>query len=253
MTARIGVPGLLPVACALLLAAQATAWAEGNPAQVDRSDTSQKLESLGPANAATPRPFVTVYEVTSSVSEIDPRAATTMFTTALVKSRKFRVVERSRVQALAREREMNSGGVTSGDSATRQLKGAAVIFEATFSEANAGKSTSSGGVSVGGMNLGGGSNEDSIGMDVRVLAVGSGEVLDAVNVRKSIEAANSSVSGVGSLLESLASRRGKSLGGLTPDVSYQSSRKESVDQALRALIELAVFELAKRTADWPAD
>jgi hypothetical protein len=26
-----------------------------------------------------------------------------------------------------------------------------------------------------------------------------------------------------------------------------------MDQALRALIELAVFELAKRTAEWPAD
>jgi len=253
MTSSISVPGLLPVACALLLAAHATAWAEGNPAQVDRSDTSQKLESLGPANAAAPRPFVTVYEVTSSVSEIDPRAATAMFTTALVKSRKFRVLERSRIQAMGRERDLNAGGVTTGDTATRQLKGAAVLLEATFSEANAGKSTSSGGLSIGGMNVGGGSNEDSIGMDVRVLSVGTGEVLDAVNVRKSIEAGNSTVSGVGSLLESMAARRGKSLGGLTPDVSYQSSRKESVDQALRALIELAVFELAKRTAEWPAD
>jgi curli biogenesis system outer membrane secretion channel CsgG len=90
-------------------------------------------------------------------------------------------------------------------------------------------------------------------MDVRVLSVATGEVLDAVNVRKSVEASNTSLGGVGSLLESVASARGKSLRGLTPDVNYQSSRRESMDQALRALIELAVFELAKRTAEWPAD
>ena len=214
----------LSVACiAISFAMPPHAFAEGRPAEVDRSDTSRKLDSLGPAPAAVPRPYVTIHEVTSHVSEIDPRAATAMFTTALVKSRKFRVLERSRIAAaVAKERELNAGGVTSGDSATRQLKGAAVIFEATFSEATASKSSSSGGLSIGGMNMGSGANEDAIGMDVRVLSVGTGEVLDAVNVRKSVEAANSSLSGVGSLLESVASRRGKSLGGLAPDLNYQS-------------------------------
>ena len=238
----------------VLLAAVASAHAEGRPAEVDRSDTSTRLDSLGPANPAVARPYVSIHEVISNVSEIDPRAATAMFTTALVKSRKFRVLERSRITAaVAKERELNAGGITSGDSATRQLKGAAVIFEATFSEATAGKSTSSGGLSIGGMNMGGGANEDAIGMDVRVLSVATGEVLDAVNVRKSVEAANSSLSGMGSLLESVASRRGKSLQGLAPDLSYQSSRRESMDQALRALIELAVFELARRSPEWVPD
>ena len=253
MTSSLLTPKWLAIACATLLVA-VSAFAEGTPAQVDRSDTSQKLESLGPASAAVPRPFVTVYEVVSNVSEIDPRAATAMFTTALVKSRRFRVIERSRIaQAVARERELNASGVTSGDAASRQLKGAAVIFEATFTEATAAKSTSSGGVSIGGMSVGGGANEDAIGMDVRVLSVGTGEVLDAVNVRKTVEAGNKTLSGVGSLLDSVAGQRGKSLRGLAPDVNYQSSRRDSVDEALRALIELAVFELAKRTADWPAD
>jgi curli biogenesis system outer membrane secretion channel CsgG len=188
------------------------------------------------------------------VSEIDPRAATTMFTTALVKSRKFRVLERSRIgAAVAKERELNAGGITSGDAATRTLKGAAVLFEATFSEATASKSTSSGGLSIGGLNVGSGSNEDAIGMDVRVLSVATGEVLDAVNVRKSIAAGSTTLSGVGSLLDNVASQRGRSLRGLAPDASYQSSRKESIDQAMRAVIELAVFELARRSADWPAD
>jgi curli biogenesis system outer membrane secretion channel CsgG len=251
MIARLLRPTLLAIACAALVS---TAHAEGQPVQVDRSDTSQKLDSLRPADPAAPRPYVTVYEVVSSVSEIDPRAATTMFTTALVKSRKFRVVERSRIAAaVARERELNAGGITSGDTATKALKGAAVLFEASFTEATASKSTSSGGVSIGGMNIGGGSNEDAIGMDVRVLSVATGEVFDAINVRKSVAAGSSSLSGVGSLLEGVAAQRGKSLRGFAPDVNYQSSRKESIDQAMRALIELAVFELAKRSSEWPAD
>jgi curli biogenesis system outer membrane secretion channel CsgG len=250
MIRRLFRPTLLAIACAASIAV----YAEGQPAQVDRSDTSQKLDSLGPATSATPRPYVTVYEVVSNVSEIDPRAATTMFTTALVKSRKFRVLERSRIAAaVARERELNAGGITSGDAATKALKGAAVVFEATFTEATASKSTSSGGVSIGGLNMGGGSNEDAIGMDVRVLSVATGEVFDAINVRKSIEASSRTMSGVGSLLDNIASQRGKNLRGLTPDVNYQSSRKESVDQAMRAVIELAVFELARRAAEWPAD
>jgi curli biogenesis system outer membrane secretion channel CsgG len=148
---------------------------------------------------------------------------------------------------------LNSGGITSGDAATKALKGAAVIFEATFTEATASKSTSSGGVSIGGLNVGGASNEDAIGMDVRVLSVATGEVFDAINVRKSIEAGSRTLSGVGSLLDNIASQRGKNLRGLAPDVNYQSSRKESVDQAMRAVIELAVFELAKRAGEWPAD
>ena len=250
MIARLSRSTLLAIACAAAIATHA----EGQPAQVDRSDTSQKLDSLGPSNPAAPRPYVTVYEVVSSVSEIDPRAATTMFTTALVKSRKFRVVERSRIAAaVARERELNAGGITSGDTATKALKGAAVLFEASFTEATASKSTSSGGVSIGGLNVGGGSNEDAIGMDVRVLSVATGEVFDAINVRKSIAAGSSNLSGLGSLLEGVAAQRGKSLRGLAPDVNYQSSRRESVDQAMRALIELAVYELAKRSSEWPAD
>ena len=214
-----------------------------------------KLDSLGPASTVAPRPYVTVYEVVSSVNEIDPRAATTMFTTALVKSRKFRVLERSRIaQAVARERELNAGGITSGETASKTLKGAAVLFEATFTEATASKSQSSGGLSIGGMNVAGGSNEDAIGMDVRVLSVATGEVLDAVNVRKSVEVGSTTVSGVGSFLESIASQRsGRNLRGLAPDANYQSTRKESIDQAMRALIELAVFELAKRSIEWPAD
>jgi curli biogenesis system outer membrane secretion channel CsgG len=49
---------------------------------------------------------VAIYEMRSSVSEIQARAATDMFTTALVKTKKFRVMERQRIgDGVAKERD----------------------------------------------------------------------------------------------------------------------------------------------------
>lgn len=235
---------------ALCLSMTSMVYAEGKDPVVDKSSTTKKLESLGKVDLAK-RPLVTVYEVTSNVSEIDPRAATTMFTTALIKSRQFRVLERAKITgSLAKERELNQTGVTSGERASKQIKGANVIFEATFSEATAAKETKSGGFSIGGLQIGGGGNKDEVGMDVRVLSVGTGEVLDAINVRKEVASSQSSVSGIGALVDSVASAKGKDLKGFTPDANFQSARKESMDRALRALIELAILELAKRAGEW---
>jgi hypothetical protein len=41
---------------------------------------------------------------------------------------------------------------------------------------------------------------------------------------------------------------GRQASPLTPDVNYQSSHKDSVNHALRACIEAAVVELAKRVS-----
>jgi len=229
------------------------AHAEGRDPVIDKSSTSRKLNNLGKADLAV-RPMVTVYEVTSNVSELDARAATAMFTTALIKSRQFRVLERSKInQGVARERELNQTGVTSGNSATRQIKGANVIFEATFSEATAAKETRSSGFSFGGLQIGGGANQDEIGMDVRVISVGTGEVLDAINLRKPVESTQSNVSGIGALVDTIAAAKGKDLKGFTPDANFQSARKESMDRAMRALIEQAIVELAGRISDWSDD
>lgn len=222
--------------------------AQGKDAEVDRSSTSRALESMPRAAA---RPFVTVYEVRTSVPEIDPRAATEMFTTALIKARTFRVMERSRIeQGVGRERQLNQQGITDGAAAAKALTGAGYVFEATFSEANAGKAKSESGVGIGGMNMGSSANTDEIGMDVRVVNVATGEIVDAVNVRKQIESSGVSVSGVGSLIDNVAALRGRSTRGLTPDLSHKSERKEGVDRALRSVIELAVVELARRSKEW---
>jgi curli biogenesis system outer membrane secretion channel CsgG len=87
-------------------------------------------------------------------------------------------------------------------------------------------------------------------MDVRVLSVGSGEVLDAINVRKEVASGQTSVSGIGNLVGAIAANQGQDLQGLAPDASFQSARKESMDRAMRALIEQAIFELAQRSGEW---
>ncbi len=220
-------------------------------AQVDRSKSSQRLERM---EKAGDRPMVTVYEVRSNVSELDARGTTAMFITALVKSRQWRVVERNRLaEGVGRERELNASGVTSGETATKQLKGAGYVFEASVTEAAAGASQSQSGFSLGGLQLGGTSSQDELGMDIRVLSVKTGEVLDSINVTKKLDSSGSSVGGVGSFIDTIASRRGVNTRGLTPDVSHQTSKRETVDRALRELIELAVQELSMRRKDWEED
>ncbi|HZW36441.1 MAG TPA: CsgG/HfaB family protein, partial [Candidatus Deferrimicrobiaceae bacterium] len=169
-----------------------------------------------------------------------------MFTTALIKSGAFAVAERQRLnEGVIREKQLNASGHTTGKSAASKLAGANYIFEVVVSEANSGESQGEGSLAVGGMDVSHGSAKDSIGMDVRILDAESGLVVDAVNVRKKIEASSTSVSGVGRLAQSLFSLRGKSVP-LNPDINTKSSKKESVDKALRSCIEAAVYDLAKR-------
>lgn len=214
------------------------------PAVVDSSAGSRALRGL-------PRPqgervAVTIYEFRSGLANVSGRAATDMFKTALVQSGRFRVVERSRLaEGVLREKQLQQGGYASGTAAQKQLRGARFIFEGTVSEANPGESQSSGGVSIGGMQVGGATNRDSIAIDVRVVDAATGDILDAIVVRKAIDAGEVSVSGVGNLLGSIMAQRGRHLP-YAPDVQVQQRRAEGADTALRAAIEEAVLQLVNR-------
>ena len=137
-----------------------------------------------------------------------------------------------------------AGGITAGPAAG-QVAAARYVFEVVVSEANRGASESAGSVNIGGMSVGGGKSADVIGLDVRIVDVQSGLVVDAVNTVKTIEASTSNVSGVGNLLGSLRALSGKTMP-INIDAESRSSRKEGVDRALRACIEVAVAELAHR-------
>lgn len=201
-----------------------------------------------PATAAdrASRPIVAIYEFRSGVSEIGARAATDMFVTALVKSGRFRVVERSRLnEGVVREKQLNANGLATGDVGGTQLQGARFVFEGSVSQANASEDQHASGIGLGGMEVGGGSNRDTLAIDVRIVDAASGEVLDVVTAQRSVTATSSSLSGVGNLLSAVAGSRGYGIP-VVPDVHVQQQHRESVDDALRSAIEAAVATLAER-------
>lgn len=213
-------------------------------AQVDHSASAQQLRKL--PRTAGPKPIVTIYEFRSAVPEVQVKAAQEMFMTALLNSGAFAVAERQRLnEGIMRERQLQAGGVASGDASTQKIAGANYVFEVVVSEANVGATDSGSNVGIGGMTINTGSASDQIGLDVRAVDAANGLLVAAVNVVKPIEASSTSVSGVGRLAGALASLRGKTLP-VSVDADVKSSRKGGVDRALRSCIEVAVAELAKR-------
>jgi curli biogenesis system outer membrane secretion channel CsgG len=235
------------IMAAFLIMNSALSFADDSEAEVDNSKVTQKLKKVKRSGGV--KPVVTIYEFRSSVPEVQVRAAQEMFVTALIKSGSFAVAERQRLdEGVNREKQLNASGMTTGDSANSKLAGANYVFEVVVSEANANENSSQGGASVGGADIKYGSASDSIGMDVRIIDVSSGLVVDSVNVRKKIESSGASVSGLGKLAHSLFAKKGKDMP-IDADANLQSSHKEGVDAALRACIDTAVLELAKRMTE----
>jgi curli biogenesis system outer membrane secretion channel CsgG len=238
----------LPVACLgalLCCSAPSFAGSDGAAPAVDDSRSIQALEGL-PPRPLDQRPGVTIYQFRSGVPQITALAATDMFTQALVHSRQFRVVERAQYEhTILPEKQLNGAGQSTGTVAQQQLHGAQYIFEGTVSEESSSQGQHQGGFSIGGLTLGGSRNHDSIAIDVRILDAATGDVLDSVTVRKTLESSSASVSGTAALAGTLAALHGRSANPLTPDVNYQGSSNESVDRALRACINTAVLQLVR--------
>jgi curli biogenesis system outer membrane secretion channel CsgG len=223
------------------------AFAEDSEAEVDNSKVTQKLKNVKRTGGV--KPTVAIYEFRSSVPEIQVRAAQEMFVTALIKSGAFAVAERQRLDAgVNREKQLNASGASTGDTANSKLAGANYVFEVVVSEANVAENSSQSGIKLAGMDVKYGGASDSIGMDVRIVDVASGLVVDSVNVRKKIESSSTSVSGLGKLAQSLFARAGKEMP-VNADADVKTTHKESVDAALRACIDTAVLELAKRMTE----
>jgi curli biogenesis system outer membrane secretion channel CsgG len=224
----------------------AVASAGGDDPVIESSKQSRALSSL-PPKPLEQRVPVTIYEFHGGVPSVSVGAATDIFTTALIQSGQFRVVERNRLnQGVVYEKQLNGAGMATGDAAQHQLRGARYIFEGTVSEANAGEQQQQAGVNIGGLNLGGARNKDTIAVDVRIIDADTGDVLDSVSVSKAIDAAGVGVGGTAGFVGTLASMTGHTASPLTPDVNVQSSHKEGVDRALRACIETSVLALIKR-------
>lgn len=210
-------------------------------AAAEESATAKKLPAKGE------RVVVSIYEFRSSMPELGARGATDMFKTALLANGRFRVVERARLnEGVAREKQLNSAGQSTERSAERQLIAAEYIFEGTISEATTGGQQDQSGVNIGGLQLGGSKSAETIAIDVRIINAATGELMDAITLRRALTGSTSVISGTNALFQTLATLRGRSASPLVPDVNMQSSRKDSVDKALRGLIDESVAKLAAR-------
>jgi curli biogenesis system outer membrane secretion channel CsgG len=226
--------------------ALASGSSDGADPVIQESRTSKALEALPPKPLEQRIP-VTIYEFHSGVPSVSVGAATDIFTTALVRSGQFRVVERNRLsQDVVREKQLNAAGESDGDSAQKQLHGARYIFEGTVSQANPSENTRQGGINIGGLSLGGGRNHDTLAVDVRIVDADTGDVLDSISITKELSDSSVGIGGTAAFVSTLASLRGRVANPLTPDVNYQASHQESVDKALRACIESSVLALIKR-------
>lgn len=242
-TLRISSSCWTTLAVTALMSACAGAPA-AEPAQVDSAASTHALKGLPRRNGELLA--VSIYEFRSSVGEIAARGSTDMFKTALVQSGQFRVVERSRLNdGVVREKQLNASGLSSGTSASEVLTAAKYIFEGSITEASANETQRSGAIRIAGAEFGGSTNKDVLGIDVRVVDVATGEIVDVVTVHKSVASDSTSVSGIGNLIGTVLSKKGKSPT-YAPDFQMQQQRKESLDVALRAAIDQAVIELASK-------
>jgi curli biogenesis system outer membrane secretion channel CsgG len=218
-----------------------------SPGSSGQAQPQEKVQTEKLLPSRADKVAVTLYEMRSAVPEINIRGATDMFKTALVSSGRFRVVERIRLnEGAMREKQLNGSGQTSGKSAEKQLLGAEYVFEASFSETSTGESQDQGGINVGGLQLGGSRVSETVAIDVRIVDVGTGEVIDAISVRRSLKSSNKAMSGVSALAQTIASAKGIVLNPFLPDVTVQSARKDSVDKVLRELIDRSVERLGTR-------
>lgn len=234
---------LAPVAAALLVAACSATM----PLRPDAGNLASAATASPRLAHRGDRVAVSIYEFRSSVNEINARGATDMFKTALVANGRFQLVERARLnEGVIREKQLNAAGQSTGSSAQQHLRAAEYIFEASITELSAGDQQSQGGINLGGMQLGGAANVDSLGIDVRIVDASNGDVRDALSLRRPLKSGATQVSGIAALVQTVQGMRGRAASPLMPDVNLQTSRKDSLDQALRGLIDDAVAQLAAR-------
>lgn len=212
----------LTLAACMLLFSAASAWSWGTP----------------PENLP-PKKTVTIFQFDSTVPEVSPASATDMFTTALIKTNTFDVLERQRLEeSVYQEKQLNQGGMTTGDVAQHRLTGADFIITGAITEANAQASKTGVAGAYKGVGVETSGEKAEIGLDVRVLDARTGKVLDSVDVRKKIKQGGYSVSGLGKLFGK------KKLKGASLGVAHD--KKDSIDKALRDCIEEAVNTLVSR-------
>lgn len=244
MFRRTVAPAWAILGASALCAATLPANAQTSPADANAN--------AGATAAAAPAPLpggervsVTIFEFRSMLPGVSGVAATDMFKTALVKTGRFRVVERSRLsEGVMKEKPQRRGlhdrRCRAADDARRavRLRGHRVRGERRRAAAHGQHQHRR-------RELRGSSITDSIAIDVRIVDSGTGDILDAVNVKKPIKSSETSVGLSGAGLSGALGHRPRNVAA-APDLYAAQRKAEGADAALRAAIEDAVAQLAAR-------
>lgn len=193
------------------------------------SRVAPRLEQLPRPNPAQVK-SVTVYRFDNKTGfphglQIS-HGMTDQLITALVKSGHFSVVERATLPDLQTERGMQEGGMATDEVRGRQLEGAHYIFTGAVTELD---ETGGGGIGIDrrGYELDVRTFTAQVGLDMRVIEVSTGRVLDSIDVRRTVRD-----SGVSAGIP----------WGLSGDVRISNA----MDLAIRETIDEAVYELVTR-------
>jgi len=157
-----------------------------------------------------------------------------MLTTALVKTGRYTVVERSQIAALMQEQQLGQTGMVTEQSAAQMGKMLGVEIAVVGVVTEFGYSKKDVGGRLKGFGLGVASQKATVAVDVRLINTTTGEIITSDNVRKDESSKGISVS--------------------TPDVDFRNQSdfdNSLVGKATRAAIEGIVALLDQQSAEMP--
>lgn len=134
---------------------------------------------LGSLNVnAVSKPIIGVGEITSSISSANPENFQTMLETALVKTNKFEIIERSRLDEVLGERALGMAGITDNNAGLSGVQGVDYLIYGSITKLGETKKQSN--FLIAGLN-----KNDKIyemGVDLRLVDVSTGKIVRAENV-----------------------------------------------------------------------
>jgi curli biogenesis system outer membrane secretion channel CsgG len=190
---------------------------------------TSKLASIPPPDPNNIK-TVTVYDIQDKTGwqwagQIT-QGMTDQLITALIRSGHFRVAERATLGDVMTERNLQRSGEATGGAADTQLTGADFIFAGATTELD---DTGGGGIGLGGWHgrLNVERHTASVGLDIRVIDVKTGLVVDSIPIRKTVASTGFGV-------------------GYKWAVNANYRVTNAMDQAVRECIEEAVYQLVAR-------
>jgi curli biogenesis system outer membrane secretion channel CsgG len=141
--------------------------------------------TVAPLTAAPAgKSVIAVGEITSSVPGSDPASFQTMIETQLVKTNKFKIIERSRLDQILGEKGLSMAGITEGTGKISGVSGVDYLIYGSITKLGKDRQ----GVQVGGFGMG--SSKIAMAMDLRVVNASTGEMLYADTVEETVDGAN---------------------------------------------------------------